>query len=338
MILVHSDGRCSPAWIKLGMAIRLAQHIRLAMEPGTQLSFVEREERRRVFWSLYILDKLISCSRERSPAILDEDCKISMPCSESAFKAGVEEHMPLLEELTGDSPPVTTLSTSSPFALVVLMTSTLCRVTKYALQEHKYVGYGVPWSAGSEHSAIDSMLLQLESNFGLGDFLDLLHRDGMINGGLNQQTAGPLVFSCALFHLCHVLLHHPFLMRQRLAKLDKKAPASFQRRARKTCQYHAQALSMVIEDANREGCLTTSSFYGYCHMVAGSIHALVLASGGGSGNETSCQLYKSSMERLLYLARFWKSAGLMVCSLLCSARGTQALRLTAPNRSGSWRN
>lgn len=295
------------------MAIRLAQHIHLAMEPDVRLSIPEREERRRVFWSLYILDRLISCGRERSPAILDDDCKVHLPCSEPAFKAGIEQQTPTLELLTGDSLPDTALEPSSHFAIVVLMTSTLGRVTKYALQEHKYLGHGVPWSAKSQYTAVDSVLLQLESNFGLNEPLTELIRKGCtVDGVIDQQTAGPMVFVRVLFHLCHCLLHHPFLVQQRLIKLQRSAPASFLTRSRQTCQLHARALSTIIQDVNTLGCLTLMSFYGYSHMVAGSIHALFSSEDNARGDETSSTFYKSSLDNLRQLAQYWNLAGLMV--------------------------
>ncbi|KAJ2892310.1 hypothetical protein MKZ38_010013 [Zalerion maritima] len=222
----------------------------------------------------------------------------------------------MLEQLMGDSPSVTTLAPGSHYALVMVMISTLSHVTQYALQEHKYLGHGIPWRAGSQYASIDSTLLQLESNFGLGEPLtELIEAEGTTDGDVNPQIAGPLVFARVLFHLCHCLLHHVFLLQQRLFKLKTRAPVSFLSRSRKTCQFHAQALSTVIEDANKLGYQTVSSFYGYCHVVAGTIHTLFSAEDGENGGEASHRLYQASLDKLQSLARYWKSAGLMVVKL-----------------------
>jgi hypothetical protein len=57
--------------MKIGLAVRIAQDLRLMHEPDASMNYIEQEERRRVFWSVYLLDKLISCGRARSPAILN---------------------------------------------------------------------------------------------------------------------------------------------------------------------------------------------------------------------------------------------------------------------------
>lgn len=59
--------------MKIGLAVRIAQDLRLMYEPdaSSNMNDVEREEHRRVFWSVYLLDKLVSCGRARPPAVLN---------------------------------------------------------------------------------------------------------------------------------------------------------------------------------------------------------------------------------------------------------------------------
>jgi hypothetical protein len=59
-----SDGKLHPAWMKIGLSVRIAQDLRLMLEPTANLSDVDQEERRRVFWSIYLLDKLTSVGRQ----------------------------------------------------------------------------------------------------------------------------------------------------------------------------------------------------------------------------------------------------------------------------------
>jgi hypothetical protein len=313
-LITTIDGKCSTAWLKLGIAIRVAQHIRLTVEPDASLSTIEKEEHRRVFWSLYILDKLISSGRDRTPAIADEDCKVRLPCTETAFKYGIEEPLsPLLEDVTGESPSVTSLDYMSPVALVVLTSSTLSRVTQYTLQERKSSGDNIPWGSGSQYAKIDSILLQIESNFGFGEpLVETIHRDCTIDAMVDPQIAAPLIYARTLFHLCYCLLHHPFLLQQQLIKLQKRAPASFLARSRDSCRAHAQALSSMSKQANSVGCTTLWSFYGYCQMVAGSIHALFLHQEDLHLRTSSHQFYNDSLSNLQDLSPYWPTAGIMV--------------------------
>ena len=75
-IIDYTEGRTQASWIKVGLAIRLAQDFRLMVEPDSDLPLIQQEERRRVFWSFYLCDKLISCGRERPAALADDQCKL----------------------------------------------------------------------------------------------------------------------------------------------------------------------------------------------------------------------------------------------------------------------
>ncbi|TKW58320.1 hypothetical protein CTA1_12159 [Colletotrichum tanaceti] len=57
-------------------------------EPSELLPPAEQEERRRCFWSVYLLDKLVSLGRGRHLAILDESCHVQIPCDEPTFRSG----------------------------------------------------------------------------------------------------------------------------------------------------------------------------------------------------------------------------------------------------------
>jgi len=147
-----------------------------------------------------MLDKFLSCARQRIPAIADEDCRVCLPCSEEAFRAGAEQEMPLLETVTEGSP--STMLISSPTATLVFMTSTLSRVVHYTLEEDKYPSHGIPWSSASQHAAIESTLLQIESDLSYDkDITESISQQRTTHGTIDQQKAGPFILSRAFFHV-----------------------------------------------------------------------------------------------------------------------------------------
>lgn len=83
------DGRTSSAWLKIGLAVRIAQDLQLMKEPKATLPAIEQEERRRAFWSIFLLDRLVSCGQGRPPAISDEDCLVQLPCDQRTFRNGL---------------------------------------------------------------------------------------------------------------------------------------------------------------------------------------------------------------------------------------------------------
>lgn len=106
------------------------------LEPDSSLPQVQQEERRRVFWSFYIADKLISCGRQRPPAILDENCKVRLPGDECAFRAGQHSKTATLDQLTSEMPSAD-LGSLSTFTLSTVIASTLGRCAQYTLGEQE---------------------------------------------------------------------------------------------------------------------------------------------------------------------------------------------------------
>ncbi|KAF4333153.1 transcriptional activator acu-15 [Fusarium beomiforme] len=68
-------------WTTLGQAVRIAQSIGLHMESPYSKSYsaTELERRRRIWYSIYVLDRLLSLQLGRPPAIHDEDCSVALP-------------------------------------------------------------------------------------------------------------------------------------------------------------------------------------------------------------------------------------------------------------------
>ena len=175
------------------------------------------------------------------------------------------------------------LNSLSPFTLTTVMASILGRCAQYTLGEKENSGQGGEcslWSPRSKFSTIHSTLLQLESDFGLGESLIAkIWRDFTgVDGTMDQHRGAPLVFSYALFHLSQCLLYHPFLLKQRLFAVKAKAPLSFIVQAMDGSKAAATSLSKFMDEVKLLDCETLSTsydpFYYYCTMVAGTIHAL----------------------------------------------------------------
>ncbi|KFX92665.1 hypothetical protein O988_07173 [Pseudogymnoascus sp. VKM F-3808] len=133
-IIDFTAGRRHPGWLKIGMAVRIAQDLCLMMEPDSSLSYADQEERRRVFWSIYLLDKFCSCGRTRAAAITDAQCRVQLPCDEATFENGEWKKTQTLDEL---------LSTSSPdnnhpgyLGLLFLTASIISRCARLAESTH----------------------------------------------------------------------------------------------------------------------------------------------------------------------------------------------------------
>ncbi|KAK8129853.1 fungal-specific transcription factor domain-containing protein [Apiospora kogelbergensis] len=68
----------SAAWSGLGTAVKMAQDMSLHLEVGAP-SRLEADMRRRVWWSIYILDRTMSLEMGRPSLIHDTDCDVTLP-------------------------------------------------------------------------------------------------------------------------------------------------------------------------------------------------------------------------------------------------------------------
>ena len=311
---VNLAGRCSSAYLKLGFALRLAALHGLQKEPDANMPHPLREERRRTFWSLYLQDRLISLSKDRYSTIRDESITVRLPCSEQAFCNGDDEEddVPRLNCFSGDNIDMTTAAKCCPLALIPVMASMLDRVSRFALQKTDIQNAAPPWSPASPLTAISSTLLELEHLLGMNEPTNVgLQKKCSVNGVLDHHLAGSFIYAKALFHLSQCLLYHPFLLDQKLRKLEQNVPPSFMKMAWESCRSHAIKLT-DLEAVREHNLSALTSLYGYCAMVAGTIHVFSMTSENEVIKKEGEKYYLGAHAFLEELAVYWKHASLMV--------------------------
>ena len=268
------------------------------------------------FWSIYILDKLISCAYSRPPAILDQDCLLQLPCDEEALDEGERSPMPTLEQMQdwqiAHANPVT------PFALTVVTSSIFGRCARYVHGRSGTKGLP-PWDPKSDFTATNSSLMLLESHLNAKEprVHDPVQPCLSPSDSIDARRIGHLAFSQALFHLCHSLLNHPFLMHLRLRDIATRPPDSFTSRTFSLSQEHARQLSDLLARASQGLVSLDYSFYAFCAAVAAGIHGLALSLAQHQINEehqaTAQTYFRRSLEVLDRLGGLWPMAAHMVC-------------------------
>ncbi|KAF3218282.1 hypothetical protein TWF106_007644 [Orbilia oligospora] len=93
-------GHGKKSFMQLGSAIRMALALELHRElpPNSPATPVEREVRRRCFWTCYLMDRFAVCGSNRPPLISDCTIKLRLPCSESHFRSGKPSEESLFSE------------------------------------------------------------------------------------------------------------------------------------------------------------------------------------------------------------------------------------------------
>ncbi|KAK1059081.1 hypothetical protein LTR74_012873 [Friedmanniomyces endolithicus] len=297
---------------------------------------METEEFRRTFWSVYLLDKLVSCGRDRPTVLRDNDCSIQLPCSELHFRDGTPERTATLRQMSelSDEPP----KSLDHFAVVALVASCLGQTSRYMLQDRGNDKI-LPWDSKSEYTTNRCRLLDLETRIGYqGLTLSLaVHLHFSTGDTIDQQRIGHFVFSQMLFHLTHCLLSHPFLLRERLKCIKRPAPTSFLREGFLRCREHATAMLQLVTESRAAGYRMEASFYGYCICIAGGIQVLYLNNSSAEiSNQASVQL-QQTLSFMTLLAHTWKHIPPMIMALKMAAETASSIpvALTDPSCTDS---
>ncbi|KAF3396960.1 hypothetical protein DPV78_007306 [Talaromyces pinophilus] len=92
------------AWLYTGLAIRMAQVLRLGKEYHQRHPAVERERRRRTMWTAFILDRLVSYVMARPQTIAVHKLRIQLPCPNHLYVFGEAYDGPdIHQSLLGDA-------------------------------------------------------------------------------------------------------------------------------------------------------------------------------------------------------------------------------------------
>lgn len=295
------------AWIKVGLSIRLAQALELLSEPSSSLLWWTKEERRRTFWSVYLLDRLVSNSPGRSPSILDADCMLSLPVDQATLAPGLvrAERITVMRLL--DHPEE--LGKVGYSGFLCLVASTLGQVQRYCLRRPVSEESPVPWNSRSEFASIYNVLLTCESYSptAIADFDTVLETESSkMAGELNHNSMlGIFCFSHALYFLSNCLLQHPFLMRHRLQSSKSPIPPSFLRNLLSASRENASRMTRLLRSLqSRRLCLASS--LGYCAVVAGVVHRIFEHDDDAAVRESSQSLYKSTLDFLTSAPVRWQ--------------------------------
>jgi hypothetical protein len=273
-LTIDQGGQHRLGWVKIGLAVRFAQGLRLNVEPHPAMPVWEQEEHRRVFWSSYIMDKFVSCCRGRAPSILDVDCTVALPTNDRQPHAGLSAKPPTLAVLK-DLPDISACKSLTHFSLLVLVASTLGRIVKYNLQQSSTKSYP-PWDFRSDFAKISTILLSFETLLSVGDLNianSIQDKSGTYDG-FDNPLVNHFIWSRGLYHLSGCLLYHPFFLYRHLQHYRDSFPRSFTRASIRHCQEHAENLTNILQVILEKNCCARGSFLGYFAVVAGSVHRL----------------------------------------------------------------
>ncbi|RMZ05208.1 hypothetical protein D0860_06039 [Hortaea werneckii] len=296
------SGRGKRSYMLLSHAISMAFALSLHRELPSQLriSPSEREGRRKLFWTCYLMDRFTVSGSKRPTLISDEAICLRLP---AWLPAGA--HLPVDGNFfpNGSSLPYAAgMSTAGQGigAMLVEIVRVLGVTNRYLAAGGVKGDSHFPWHAQSTLSRIRSDL----------DYWAANTHDAFasLDALFGQADSSTLVLSKLIYHLIHCLIYRPFLPID-LAELSGSGQhQSWQIEATNLCFLHANAIAELVEIGKTTSITDWPSFVGYCICTAGTIHVhgahyVSLRDGDVFGN--SADFLNREMAQLYELRYAW---------------------------------
>ncbi|GAB0145685.1 hypothetical protein EsHS_00006110 [Epichloe bromicola] len=261
-----ASGHGKKAHMLMSSAIGMAMALELHREIDAQVrvSPVERELRRRLFWTCYLLDHHQTCGSKRSSLINDSSIALRLPSwcpSQSSPPVDGEffQQGSNLQHYQGNG--------KKPQG----STGMLIDITRLLGMTNRYLAAGgvkgdshFPWHSLSTLSEIRQELDFWAS--GAGPVFSGLH-------ALLRWTESTVVFlSKLIYHLIHCLAYRPFLPIDLAELAGNGQHQSWQIEATNVCFLHANAIGELVNAARQAGTVEWPAIVGYCISTAGTVH------------------------------------------------------------------
>ena len=242
----------------------LAHNAGLTSESNLILPDEEKEERRRCFWSLFLVKRLHGADF----MILD-------------FSA--EDNFPWYPETTGE--PLSPSQESSParndeqgpdkgiVAYAIQLSEVWFKITRYARRRGKPSSLP-PWSSQSEYALILAHQMDFETR------MPYIHRfepakfsqKSVEHLNSNRDYWGPWLFIQFLYHTNLCLLNHPLLLSLRLRNFKCVIPEIFLQHTSDLISSHATWIINFIDMLEAKPFKVTDPFLGHCVAIIATIY------------------------------------------------------------------
>lgn len=303
----ETAGRTSPLTLAKANAIGMATALEIHREmEQPKVTHVEREMRRRLFWTCYLLDRFMACGSKRPSLINDKTIMLRlpswMPGPSSGFISGkFFQPGSNLQHFQGSGK-----KSQGSTGMLIDIARILGVTNRYLAAGGVRGDSHFPWHSLSNLSKIRQDLDTWAS--GTSDVFSSLE---MLFG---QPDSATLVFSKLIYHLIHCLIYRPFLPIDLAELTGNGQHESWQIEATNMCFLHANAIAELVELGKQSNAIEWPAFVGYCICTAGTvhIHGVHYTSKQGSGGEmdvfsTSPHFLSRELQHLSELRYAWAS-------------------------------
>jgi hypothetical protein len=263
------------------------------------MSPTEREMRRRLFWSVYLMDRFITCGSRRPCLISDHSIVLRLP-SWSPHAAGLSVDGELFHvgpniQYSADS----RRKAPSAASLLIDITRILGVTNRYLAAGGVKGDSHFPWHALSNLSKI-----RQELDIWAAGTQDVFASIEVLFG---HPESTKLLLSKLIYHLVHCLIYRPFLPIDLVELRGTGQHQSWQIEATNLCFSHSNAIAELVELGRNSPLVEWPAFVGYCVCTAGIVHVHGVHYKGREGEvfSSSAEFLTREMHQLAWLRYAW---------------------------------
>ncbi|EMT73068.1 transcription factor 2 [Fusarium oxysporum II5] len=281
---LHEFGTCqgSRSWALGGQAIRMAfalqLHKDLEYDPSgpncakTQLSFIDREIRRRIMWACFLLDRFNSSGTDRPMFIREDTIQIPLPVKEKYFQFGMPVPTEMLDGRVPHPPSpndgqiADARENMGVAAFLIRAIALWGRIITYLSQRCKDLDPNPWWEDESHYMKHLNDVVNLEASLPLS----LKYSAENLEVHKTENAASQFFFM-------HICLQHNILLVSRTAMSARKQQGvhdDFFSEASKRTFSAANRISEFLREAEQSQCFVSAPFAGYCAFSSATVHIL----------------------------------------------------------------
>lgn len=282
------------------MAVALELHREL--DANIKVTPVEREMRRRLFWTCYLIDRFTACGSKRPSLIADRAIVLRLPSwspNEAALPIEGEYFQNGSNLQYGSG---TGKKSQGSSGMLIDIVRILGITNRYLAAGGVKGDSHFPW-----HSLSNLSKIRQELDIWASGTQDVFTSIDVLFG---QSDSTTLVLSKLVYHLIHCLIYRPFLPIDLLELAGTGQHQSWQIEATNMCFLHANAIAELVELGKQSAAIEWPAFVGYCICTAGTVHVHGAHYKGGREGDVfsaSADFLSREMQQLSELRYAWAS-------------------------------
>jgi hypothetical protein len=312
---LHEFGTCfgGRSWALGGMAIRMAYALQLHRDldhdpckpNGRQLSFIDREIRRRTMWACFVMDRFNSSGTDRPMFIKEESIQVQLPCKEKLFRLDMEGPT---EDLQGNVPypssgedgqlsdPKENMGVA---AFMIRSIALWGRIILYHFQGGKEADPHKLWDPASQFQELVKQTEEFvgtlpESLTYTADNLIAHHTEGLANQFLFLHISS---------HQNILLLNHIAVHGNRGGRAPKDTPLDFFVKRTSKAYDAAKRISELLRDV--ETYPVAAPFVGYCAFLSSTVQMTAAFSKNPETEAIAKRNLATNVRYLSKMKRYW---------------------------------